>query len=129
MVHAFMPLALVEVPPWLVLPFALLLLLIAVMPLSSARVKTWWEHNYGRVAIALAAAVAVYYLVLVPDGAARFGHTMREYASFIVLIGSLFVVAGGIHLNVKGTATPFVNVVFLFVGAVLANVIGTTGAS
>ena len=52
-----------------------------------------------------------------------------EYVSFIALIGSLFVVSGGIHINVKGEATPLKNVLFLFVGAVLANVLGTTGAS
>src|SRR5205814_1459827 len=52
-----------------------------------------------------------------------------EYFSFIVLIGALFVVAGGIHLKVRGEATPAENVFYLFVGAVLANVIGTTGAS
>jgi Na+/H+ antiporter NhaD/arsenite permease-like protein len=56
-------------------------------------------------------------------------HTLHEYVSFIILIGSLFVVAGGIHLSVKGESTPLVNVAFLAVGAVVANFIGTTGAS
>jgi len=56
-------------------------------------------------------------------------HTAVEYVSFIALIGSLFVVSGGIHINVKGEATPMANVVFLFVGAVIANLFGTTGAS
>jgi Na+/H+ antiporter NhaD/arsenite permease-like protein len=54
---------------------------------------------------------------------------MHEYFSFIVLIGSLFVVAGGIHIKVKGETTPMLNVVFLAIGAVIANFIGTTGAS
>src|SRR5467141_608588 len=56
-------------------------------------------------------------------------HTAAEYVSFIALIGSLFVVSGGIHINVKGEATPMVNVVFLLIGAPAANVLGTTGAS
>src|ERR1043166_9267051 len=56
-------------------------------------------------------------------------HTASEYVSFIVLIGSLFVVSGGIHINVKGEATPAVNVLFLLIGAVVANLLGTTGAS
>jgi Na+/H+ antiporter NhaD/arsenite permease-like protein len=56
-------------------------------------------------------------------------HVAHEYLSFIALIGSLFVVSGGIHIRVKGEATPAINCLFLFVGAVLANVIGTTGAS
>jgi uncharacterized protein YecE (DUF72 family) len=50
----------------------------------------------------------------------------EEYISFIALIGSLFVVAGGIHINVKGEATPLVKTVFLLIGAVIANVLGTT---
>ena len=47
----------------------------------------------------------------------------------IALMGSLFVVAGGIHIEIKGGAKPWANCLFLFIGAVLANVIGTTGAS
>ncbi len=117
------------IPLWLLLPFASLLLLIAVMPLSPDRVKHWWEHNYARVAGGLAALVAGYYLFAVAGGGEQVLHTLHEYASFIILIGSLFVVAGGIHLKVKGEATPRENVIFLFVGAVLANIIGTTGAS
>ena len=53
----------------------------------------------------------------------------RRYISFICLVGSLFVVSGGIHINVKGEATPVANVVFLLVGALVSNVLGTTGAS
>jgi Na+/H+ antiporter NhaD/arsenite permease-like protein len=53
----------------------------------------------------------------------------HEYVSFIALIGSLYVVSGGIHIRVKGEATPLVNTVFLLVGAVIANLLGTTGAS
>jgi Na+/H+ antiporter NhaD/arsenite permease-like protein len=118
-----------DIPLWLIAPFALLLLLIATMPLTPARVKHVWEHYYPHIAVALGAAVAGYYLVRVPGGGGIFAHTMHEYFSFIVLIGSLFVVAGGIHIKVKGEATPLINVVFLTVGAVVANFIGTTGAS
>jgi len=121
--------AVVEIPLWLIAPFALLLLLIATMPLTPPRLKHLWEHYYPHVAIALGAAVALYYVVRIPGGGGVLAHTLLEYFSFIVLIGSLFVVAGGIHIKVKGEATPLVNVVFLTVGAVLANFIGTTGAS
>ena len=55
--------------------------------------------------------------------------TAHEYISFIALIGSLFVVSGGIHVGVKGEATPLANVIFLLIGAVIANVLGTTGAA
>lgn len=118
-----------DIAPWLILPFALLLLLIATMPLTPPRVKHLWEHYYPHVSVALGAAVAVYYAALIPGGTGILAHTMHEYFSFIVLIGSLFVVAGGIHIKVKGEATPMVNVVFLTLGAVVANFIGTTGAS
>ena len=117
------------IPPVLLAPFGLLLLLIAIMPLTPARVHHWWERNYPLVSVGLAVLVGGYYLLRVPAGAATLGHSLHEYVSFIALIGSLFVVAGGIHLRVKGEATPLENVAFLLVGAVLANVIGTTGAS
>ena len=118
-----------DISPLLLLPFALLLLLIATGPLSPPRIKHWWEHNYPVVSLGLGAMVALFYVLKMPGGGALLGHTVSEYVSFIALIGSLFVVAGGIHLTVKGDATPFDNVIFLLIGAVLANFIGTTGAS
>jgi Na+/H+ antiporter NhaD/arsenite permease-like protein len=117
------------IPAWLMLPFALLLLFIATMPLTPPKVKHWWEHNYPFVAISLGALVTGYYLWKLPGGSGEILHTLHEYFSFIALIGSLFVVAGGIHIKVKGESTPVANVVFLAVGAIVANVIGTTGAS
>lgn len=114
---------------WLILPFALLLLLIAVMPLAPARVKAWWEHHYPAVAAALAAIVAGFYFLQIDGGTARLAHAGGEYVSFISLIGALFIIAGGIHVKVRGEASPLNNIVFLLWGSVLANVIGTTGAS
>ena len=55
--------------------------------------------------------------------------TGTEYFSFIVLIGSLFIVSGGIHLRISGKSTPYANVALLAIGAVAANFFGTTGAS
>lgn len=110
-------------------PFALLLLLIAIMPLSPASIKHWWEKYYPHVSLGLAGLIAAYYLLGKPLGAGALLHTGEDYVSFICLIGSLYVVAGGIHIRVKGGATPWDNVLFLAVGAVMANFIGTTGAS
>jgi Na+/H+ antiporter NhaD/arsenite permease-like protein len=118
-----------EIPLWLMLPFGLLLLLIAVMPLTPLNLKRGWEHNYPAVSVGLGVLVSVYYYLKIPGGGGLIVHTVYEYISFIALIGSLFVVAGGIHLRVKGGATPLANVVFLAIGAVAANFIGTTGAS
>ncbi|MFM1748718.1 MAG: hypothetical protein RLZZ188_2384 [Verrucomicrobiota bacterium] len=119
----------VDIPPWLIAPFALLLLLIAVMPLAPVRLKHLWERGYPLVALGLGGAVAAWYLLRMPGGGTLLAHTGSEYLSFIILIGSLFTVAGGIHIRVRGEATPAVNVAFLAVGAVAANFIGTTGAS
>src|SRR6185312_8463558 len=110
------------ISPWLIVPFGLLLLLIAVMPLAPETAKTWWEHYYSAVAGSLALFVACYYLVRIDGGSLRLVRTAEEYISFITLIGSLFIVAGGIHLKVKGEATPLENVIFLLMGALLANV-------
>lgn len=126
---SFLAVAAPGTPPWLILPFGVLLLLIAVMPLAPDRAKTWWEHHYAKVTAGLAAVVGLFYLLQVGDGASRLAHSAEEYVSFITLIGSLFIVSGGIHLKVKGEATPLVNVVFLLLSAALANVVGTTGAS
>ncbi len=117
------------VPLWLSGPFALLLLLIATMPLSPPRARHLWERFYPVVAIGLGVVVATYYVALVEHGGGRVGLTIGEYVSFVALIGSLFVVAAGIHVRIRGEARPAQNVVFLLVGAGLTNVIGTTGAS
>jgi Na+/H+ antiporter NhaD/arsenite permease-like protein len=116
------------ISPWLILPFGLLLLLIAVMPLTPPRVKHFWEHYYPHIAVGMGLAVAGHFVIGLHMGGMVL-HTLHEYFSFICLIGSLFVVAGGIHIRVKGEATPTQNALFLFVGAVVANHIGTTGAS
>ena len=110
--------------PWLMIPFGVLLTLIALAPLCFAG---WWGRHYPKVAIGLAIVVVACYL------SAGGGHRVTEvgfdYARFIILIGSLFVVAGGIHISVKGEATPRENVLFLLIGALVANLLGTTGAS
>ncbi len=111
--------------PWMILPFVLLLGAIALAPLL---VPGWWRRHYPKVALGLGAVTLGYYLLVLqnPD---RVRHVAQDYLSFILLVGSLFVVSGGIHINVKGEATPLTNVVFLFIGAVLANLLGTTGAA
>ena len=111
--------------PWMILPFAVLLGTIALAPLLAGK---WWLKHYPKVAIGLGAITLGYYLFGLHAGT-RVLHVAHEYVSFIALIGSLFVVSGGIHIRVKGEATPTVNVIFLLVGALLANVLGTTGAS
>jgi Na+/H+ antiporter NhaD/arsenite permease-like protein len=111
--------------PWMILPFVLLLGTIALAPLF---VPDWWLRYYPKVALGLGTITLVYYLLVLraPD---RVLHVAEDYVSFIMLVGSLYLISGGIHITVKGQATPLANVLFLFVGAVLANFLGTTGAA
>ena len=112
---------------WAIAPFGLLLALIAMGPLFF---EHWWLKHYSKVAISLAVVVLAYYFLGLPASARHtVEHTALEYVSFIVLIGSLYIVSGGIHISVKGEATPWANVVFLLIGAMMANLLGTTGAS
>jgi Na+/H+ antiporter NhaD/arsenite permease-like protein len=114
-----------EVPVWAVIPFAVMLLGIAVLPLVAHH---WWESNRNRgiFTAVVATPMAIYLLLEFPEGLLHSGH---EYASFIALLGSLYVIAGGIHVSGDLKATPGTNVAILGIGAVLANLIGTTGAS
>ncbi len=111
--------------PGMIAPFVVLLLAIALAPLFFA---DWWTRHYPKVAVGLGAITLAYYLFVL-GAVTPVLHTAHEYVSFIALIGSLYVVSGGIHIKVRGETTPWFNTAFLFVGAVLANVLGTTGAS
>jgi Na+/H+ antiporter NhaD/arsenite permease-like protein len=111
--------------PILILPFALLLAAMALAPIIA---PNWWLKHYTKVALGLGAITAAWY-GLVRHDFTSLGHAGHEYFSFIALVGSLFVVSGGIHIGVKGEGTPLKNVVFLFIGAMLANILGTTGAA
>ncbi len=111
----------------MILPFGTLLAVIALAPLLFAE---WWGRHYAKVAFTLGLVTVGYYLCVLPSAAhAKVLGTAEEYFSFICLIGSLYVVSGGIHISVKGEATPWENVRFLLIGAVIANLLGTTGAS
>jgi Na+/H+ antiporter NhaD/arsenite permease-like protein len=115
----------IEPNPWMILPFGVMLLSIALMPFIHLH---WWEKNYPKVAIVLGLFTAGYYFFVLGERG-RLLDVAHEYISFIALIGSLFIVAGGVHIRVRGEATPLRNTVFLAIGAVIANFIGTTGAS
>lgn len=112
-------------PVWILVPFVVLLGAIAMGPLLTPKL---WHERYHVFSVCMAVIVFVYYLVGRRE-AAPLAHSLQEYISFMALIGSLFVVTGGIHLGVAGEATPLRNVVFLTVGGLLANILGTTGAA
>ena len=113
-------------PVWMVIPFAILLLMIATGPLFYHH---FWEHHYPKVAVGLGAVVAVFYGFFMDHGTHTLLHTLEEYISFIALIGSLFIVSGGILIRIGTRGRPLVNGGLLFFGSILADIIGTTGAS
>jgi len=116
-------------PLWTVLPFAALLLSIAIFPLAAGH---WWEHNRnkGLVAGSLATLVAIYLLAAHPQhGPHELVEKLKEYASFILLLAALYIISGGIYVKGSLSGTPLANSVLMAIGAGLANVIGTTGAS
>jgi Na+/H+ antiporter NhaD/arsenite permease-like protein len=116
-----------DVPGWAAGPFALLLAAIAVLPLAAGH---WWHPNRNKLLVSAAVGLPVaIFLLTRPHGAAHLGHAVEEYASFIVLLGALYVIAGGIVVTGDIAARPTTNTAFLAVGAALASVIGTTGAS
>jgi Na+/H+ antiporter NhaD/arsenite permease-like protein len=144
-----------EAPPlWTVIPFALLLLAIAVLPLIPFT-QHWWDSNRSRFLVAMGLAlVSLGYYALVhrtaieghwpahhvvepSDGVLKIGFVravlenaiLQEFIPFIVLLFSLFTISGGIRITGDLQAHPMTNATFLGVGGVLASFIGTTGAA
>jgi Na+/H+ antiporter NhaD/arsenite permease-like protein len=116
---------LVPVHPAFITPFVLLLLAIAFMPFINADL---WGKRYPIICLVLGLIPLIYYFLILKNPL-RMISTAFEYVSFICLIGSLFVVSGGIHIRLRGRSTPIANVVLLAIGAVVSNLLGTTGAS
>lgn len=141
-------------PLWTVAPFVLLLGAIAVFPLMHVT-EHWWEKNLNRfiVAAGLGAITLAYYAFLhaapveahwpghhvVDAHAGFFQHDylqavlgnalLQEYVPFIVLLFSLYTIAGGIRITGDLEATPTINAMYMLAGGVLASLIGTTGAA
>lgn len=114
-----------ELPNWLAVPFIILLLMIASGPLLYA---TLWHKHYQKVSLLLASLVIGYYVFILHNYITPIS-TVIEYIQFIALISALYTAAGGIFIHVNHVATPTINVTLLITGALLANIIGTTGAS
>ncbi len=108
-----------------VLPFVAMLLAIAFCPL---RLPHWWESNRNKLVVSavLGAPVLVLYLSREPRALV---HAGLDYLSFIILLTGLYVISGGVLLRGDLVAVPLVNTAFLALGAAVASVVGTTGAS
>jgi Na+/H+ antiporter NhaD/arsenite permease-like protein len=139
-------------PYFMVLPFVILLLCIAILPLIPAA-EHFWESNLNKflVAAMLGVLTLLYYFFacdfpvelhwpvhsFVSPSEGSFALTsavftnaiVDEFIPFIILLFSLFTITGGIRIAGNLVASPFVNSVIMFIGAVLASVIGTTGAA
>jgi Na+/H+ antiporter NhaD/arsenite permease-like protein len=122
-------------PMWSVIPFAVLLLAIAILPLTFGH---WWEHNKNKLIVALALGLPIGILMCMEAGERHLAWTlhdhpvlsaMHEYVAFILLLFALFAISGGIYVRGTLAGTPTVNTGILAIGAVIASFVGTTGAS
>lgn len=113
-------------PLFTVVPFIAWLLTIALAPLLFAH---FWEKNSNKALLSLAFLSPVLVYLLMNGYQHEILHTGEEYFSFIVLLGSLFVVSGGILVEGDIEGTPRNNLLLFLIGGILSNFIGTTGAS
>ena len=115
-------------PYWSVIPFIVILLAIAIIPLLQGN---WWESNLNKGVVSLLCSLPIisYLLWLGPLGQKVLVEILHDYYAFITLLVALFALSGGIHLEGNLRGAPLVNTLVLGLGAVLASLIGTTGAS
>jgi Na+/H+ antiporter NhaD/arsenite permease-like protein len=118
-----------------VLPFVGILGAIAILPLLHFS-QHWWESNTSRLTVSLACALLTVIYVLIAAGGGLVGVRLMlehaivlEYIPFMTLLFALYVISGGINLEGDLPAHPLTNTAFLAAGAVIASVVGTTGAS
>ena len=112
-------------PLWTVLPFVCMLASIAIVPLTFGK---WWDKNSNKLLLSMGMSLPVL-AVVIPDATHLLMESVVDYFSFIVLLGALFIISGGVYIKGQFAGTPLVNTGFLAVGAILANLVGTTGAS
>ncbi len=116
-----------EIPLVLLIPFALLLAAIAVMPLMFSH---FWESNRNKLIIALVCSVPVLGFLIYNAMWGELKHALLfDYVPFLILLGALFVITGGINITGDIEAKPSINTAFMAIGAVLASLMGTTGAA
>ena len=109
------------------IPFLLMLGSIAAFPLFWSH---FWEKNKNKLIVALVLSVpVVIYLFVSGLSEELFKTIIFDYIPFIVLLGSLFTITGGIYLTGDIQAKPSINTLFLGIGAILASFMGTTGAA
>jgi Na+/H+ antiporter NhaD/arsenite permease-like protein len=117
-----------HLPLWSAVPFAGILLSIALFPLLAPH---FWHHHYPKVAAGWALLFALPFLIWNPLEAtnAIIHIGLVDYVPFLILIWGLYTIAGGIFVGGELRGTPTVNLLLLLTGTVLASFIGTTGAA
>lgn len=110
----------------LAIPFVFFLLLIALGPILFQK---WWHQYYKHTAIVFTVGVIILVILFQQEHSQALIHTAFEYASFITLLASLYFATAGIVIKTDENGTPFANSIVLLIGAVLASIIGTTGAA
>lgn len=114
-------------PLWLSVPFVIMLLFIAVGPLLF---NHWWESNRNKLIVSLALGLPVSLILILKGLHNELLHqVLFDYVPFIILLGALFIITGGIYLKGNINAKPGTNALFLVIGGLLASVMGTTGAA
>ena len=115
------------IPLWSTIPFIMMLDSIAVMPLFAER---FWNKNRNKLFIALLLGIPTGIWLLASNFGSELYHTMVfDYIPFLILLGALFIITGGIFVDGDIEAKPIANTAFLAIGAVLASFMGTTGAA
>lgn len=116
-----------QVELWMVIPFVVMLLTIAIAPLAAER---FWESNRNKLIFTLVVSVVTVALLSSYGlGGAILHNVLYDYVPFIMLLLALFVVTGGINITGDIAATPIVNTFILAMGFVFASLMGTTGAA
>lgn len=109
------------------IPFILMLLSIAVLPLVAEK---FWENNKNKLIVSVILSIPVIFYLILNQLSEHIIHTMFfDYVPFLILLGSLFIITGGIHISGNLVAKPLTNTIFLGIGAILASFMGTTGAA
>lgn len=116
-----------NIEPYLLIPFVLMLLSIALMPLIAPR---FWGKNINKLIFVLVIAIPTAIILHRAGLGENLKHQMLyDYIPFIALLAALYVVTGGIRINYTTTPRPTVNAAIMFIGYGLASIVGTTGAS
>ena len=116
------------IPAWMLIPFVVMLLCIAIFPLT--KLEEWWEHNLHKLYVSLILGVPVGIWLCVNGMGHELEHQMiYDYVPFILLLMALFVTTGGICIKGDLKASPAINTTILAIGWILASFMGTTGAA